>query len=419
MEAGAARPKPEMAPSQRGTAPDGSEPACPEVAILTGGGDRPYALGLASSLIAEGVAFDFIGSDYLESPELRRSPLVRFFNLRGDMRPEAPPLKKVVRVARYYARLLRYAATARPRVFHILWNNRVEIFDRTLLLLYYRLLGKRLAYTVHNVNAGKRDGSDGFLNRLTLRIQYHLVRHLFVHTEQMKRELQTDFHVPAENISVIPFGVNSTVPDTALTRADARRRLGLDTAHKAVLFFGNIAPYKGLEHLVEAMAILAEALPECRLIIAGRPKGAESYWRAIQARISALGLADKVVARIEYVPDEDTETYFKAADVLALPYTHIFQSGVLFLGFNFGLPVVASDVGSLKEDVIEARTGIVCPPADASALASALGRYFASDLYRELPSRRLDIRQYAKDRYSWAKVAAITKGVYCALAADV
>ena len=61
-------------------------PPTPSVAILTGGGDRPYALGLANSLLAARVAFDFIGSDELESRELRQNPLVRFLNLRGDQR---------------------------------------------------------------------------------------------------------------------------------------------------------------------------------------------------------------------------------------------------------------------------------------------------------------------------------------------
>ena len=64
---------------------------------------------------------------------------------------------------------------------------------------------------------------------------------------------------------------------------------------------------------------------------------------------------DRVIAKIEYVPDEETELYFKAADVLILPYTHVFQSGVLFLGYSFGLPAIAADVGSLKEEIIEGR----------------------------------------------------------------
>ena len=55
----------------------------------------------------------------------------------------------------YYAKLIRYAATAKPKIFHILWNNKFELFDRTVLMLYYRLLGKRIVLTAHNVNAGQ------------------------------------------------------------------------------------------------------------------------------------------------------------------------------------------------------------------------------------------------------------------------
>ncbi|MFN3408110.1 MAG: glycosyltransferase family 4 protein [Limisphaerales bacterium] len=390
--------------------------APPRVAILTGGADKPYALGLAGSLLAEGVPFDFIGSDFVDGPELHGHPLVRFLNLRGDQNPDAPLARKVWRVLAYYFRLLGYAAESPAPVFHILWNNKLEHFDRTLLLLFYRLCGKRIVFTAHNVNVRRRDGNDSWFNRLTLRIQYRLVSHVFVHTERMRRELMEDFGVPAERASVIPFGINSTVPKTPLTTAEARRKLGLDATHKVVLFFGNIAPYKGVEHLVTATAKLAAQLPELRLVIAGRPKGEAEYWAGIEKQIATLSLRDRVVLRIEYVPDADTEIYFKAADVLALPYNHIFQSGVLFLGYNFGLPVVATDVGSLKDDIVEGRTGFVCRPRDPDDLARALAAYFGSELYRELPTRRAEVEAFATERYSWAKVAAITRKVYGAVA---
>jgi D-inositol-3-phosphate glycosyltransferase len=382
------------------------------VALLTGGGDRPYALGLTGSLVDAGVRIDFIGSDFLDCPELRQQPLVRFLNLRGDNSPGAPVWQKVARVGLYYLRLLRYAAVAEPKVFHILWNNKIELFDRTLLMLYYRLLGKRVVYTVHNVNAEQRDNRDSALNRLTLRIQYRLTHHLFVHTEQMKRELEAQFGVPQEKVSVIPFGINNTVPSTALTGAQARERLGVAREDKCVLFFGNIAPYKGLEYLVEAMEFLSDRIGRCRLVIAGRPKGSEAYWAGIDGRIDASSLRDRAIRHIEYVPDASTEIYFKAADVLVLPYTHVFQSGVLFLAYSFGLPVIASDIASMQDDIVEGATGFVCPPADSRALASAIERYFASELYRELDQRRAAIQQSAAERYSWATVASITVLAY-------
>lgn len=392
--------------------PDQQRAFRPEVALLTGGGDRPYALGLATSLADAGICLDFIGSDFLECEQLRQHPKVRFLNLRGDASPQAPLMRKLFRVLRYYARLLGYATTAQPHTFHVLWNNKFELFDRTLLLLYYRLRGRRVVYTVHNVNAAQRDGRDSALNRLTLRIQYRLADHLFVHTEQMKRQLQDDFAIAAARISVIPFGINDTVPVTALTSAQARQRLGLQDAQRCVLFFGNIAPYKGLQHLVEAMKLVVAQRPECRLVIAGRPKGAESYWAGIEEQIAASALSGRVVKRIEYVPDEETEIYFKAADVLVLPYTQVFQSGVLFLAYNFGVPVIASDIASLKEDIVEGQTGFVCRPGDPASLAAAIGRYFDSDLYRSLDEHRHHIRRYAAERYSWTKVAESAAAVY-------
>src|SRR5204862_5934001 len=148
------------------------------IALLTGGGDKPYALGVATALTSQGIFVDFIGSDDLNVPELQNNALVNFLNLRGDQRPEASPMAKALRVLKYYVKLLGYSATAKPKLFHLLWNNKFELFDRTLLILYYRMLGKKITLTVHNVNAGKRDLSDSFLNRLSLRIQYNLCHHV-------------------------------------------------------------------------------------------------------------------------------------------------------------------------------------------------------------------------------------------------
>jgi glycosyltransferase involved in cell wall biosynthesis len=386
-----------------------------QVAILTGGGDRPYALGLAAMLISLGMPFDFIASDELDDPELRSSSLVNFLNLRKEMRSDASAVRKVVRVLGYYWRLVTYAATARPKLFHILWNNKFAVLDRTLLMLYYRALGKRVVLTVHNVNAGWRDRSDTFVNRLTLRVQYHLCDHLFVHTEQMRRELRTHFAVAETKVSVIPFGINSTVPNTRLARSEARQRLGLRESHKVALFFGNIAPYKGLEYLLDAMVLLVSKDFDYRLVIAGRPKNCEPYWNSIQPRLSQPELRACIIERIEYVPDADAEIYFKAADVLVLPYVHIFQSGVLFLSYNFGLPVIASDVGSLREDILEARTGFVCEPQDPIDLAKVIRTYFSSELYRHLETRRQEIRDFANEKYSWTKVGEMTRAVYRSL----
>ena len=144
------------------------------VTLLTGGGDKPYALGMATALTAAGAIVDFIGSDELHVPDLVCNPRLNFLNLRGSQCPHASATAKMLRVLKYYLRLIHYAATAEPTLFHVLWNNKFELIDRTLLMLYYKAIGKRIFLTVHNVNTRRRDDRDSFLNRLSLRVQYGL-----------------------------------------------------------------------------------------------------------------------------------------------------------------------------------------------------------------------------------------------------
>lgn len=382
------------------------------VALLTGGGDRPYVFGLTMELISKGATVDLIGSDELDLPAFRDRPRLNFLNLRGNQRRDSSLATKVIRISKYYAKLIRYAVTAKPKIFHILWNNKFEVFDRTLLTLLYKLMGKKVVLTVHNVNAGKRDSKDSAVNRLTLRIQYRLADHIFVHTEKMKDELIKEFGARVHCITVIPFGINNSVANTSLTPSEARQRLGILDDEKTVLFFGLITPYKGLEFLVAAFQQILTHRDDCRLIIAGRPNNCESYWAALLRTSDEDIQSGRILLRADYIPDDETEIYFKAADVLVLPYRHVYQSGVLCLGYSFGVPILAADVGSLKDEIIEGRTGFVFRPEDSVDLTKTIERYFASDLFANLSSRRQEIRNFATEKHSWDVVGQLTMSVY-------
>lgn len=385
-----------------------------EIGLLTGGQDRHYAVGLGTALMERNVTLDVIGSDEIDGPEFQGNPRARFRNLHGTQQ-SASLARRVSRILVFYARLFRYAATAKPKIFHILWNNKLEILDRTLLMLSYKLAGKRVVLTAHNVNAGRRDKKDSWLNRLTLKCQYKLADHLFVHTKKMKDELAGEFDVRAEKVTVIPYGINNAVPSTELTRKEARQMLGLRNDEKTILFFGAIKEYKGLEYLVTAFQKIV-AWGDYRLIIAGeQKKGYEEYWERIQQMIERDPSKDKILRKIEFIPDAEAEIYFKAADVAALPYSEIFQSGILFLAYSFGLPVIAADVGSLAEDIIEGKTGFVCKPRDSDGLARTIEHYFESDLYRQLEDRRRGILDDVLSKHSWSEVAGITRDVYSEL----
>jgi glycosyltransferase involved in cell wall biosynthesis len=387
-----------------------------EVALLTGCQDRPYVFGLSTALAAKNVRADVIGSAEVDGPEMHTTPQLRFIDMRKSRRENVNAFRKIYRLFTYYLRLMRYAANEKPKILHILWNNKFETFDRTLLMLYYRMCGKRIVLTVHNVNQARRDAKDSPLNRLTLRIQYALAEQVFVHTQKMKSELIEDFGVKEENVTVIPFGINNAVPQTNLTVAEAKRILGIQSGEKVILFFGRMRPYKGLEHLLAAFERLSKNRSDYRLIVAGEPKkGSEEYIGEIRRIIQRIDKDGRIVCKLQFIPDEETELYFKAADILALPYKEIFQSGVMFLAYSFGLPVVAANVGSFSDEVVEGSTGFLCDASDADDLADAIERYFASDLYRNLDDRRPQIQTYANERHSWGVVADKTTAVYARL----
>src|SRR5437588_8380514 len=187
-------------------------PPAIRISLLTGGGDKPYALGMAAALTSVGVHVDFVGSDDLSVPELLANRRLNFLNFRGDQREDASTRAKVLRVLKYYVRLIGYAAKAKPKLFHILWNNKFQLFDCTLLMLYYKLLSKRVVFTTHNVNAGKRDQNDSWLNRISLKVQYSLCDHIFVYTEGKKKKMNSEFRIAEDKVTLIPVGFNNTCP---------------------------------------------------------------------------------------------------------------------------------------------------------------------------------------------------------------
>jgi glycosyltransferase involved in cell wall biosynthesis len=390
-----------------------------EVGLLTACRDRHYAFALAMALISKGICLDFVGGDEIDSPELHTAPNLRFLSFRRDPRENAAFAQKLAELLLYYSRLIRYAARSSPEILHILWNGKLELFDRTILMLYYKARGKKIAFTAHNVNGARRDSKDSLLNRITLGIQYRLCDHIFVHTEKMKNELCREFNVGEDVVTVIRYPINNAIPDTALTPVEAKKLLGLRVDERVILFFGKIRPYKGIDQLIAAfIQLFADGPVKYRMIIAGEPtKDAQTYVRTLQHAVDSICSPNQVILRFQFIPDEDLELYFKGSDVLVLPYREIFQSGVLFLAYSFGLPVVATDVGSLRGDIVEGKTGFLCSPDDPADLARAVRTYFASELFKNLREHRREIKEYANTTHSWNAAAELTCNAYAKMLA--
>jgi D-inositol-3-phosphate glycosyltransferase len=162
---------------------------------------------------------------------------------------------------------------------------------------------------------------------------------------------------------------------------------------------------------VTALSQLVQTDETYRLIIAGQPKLTSQYWQRIESLVRSLNLADYIIKHIRYIPEEHVEKYFKAADAVVLPYTCIYQSGILLIAYRFGVPVLASTVGSFPTDIREGKTGLLFRARDPADIANAIERYFRTPHLRGEENRR-QIAASCVLQYSWKDVAEKTAIAY-------
>jgi len=175
--------------------------------------------------------------------------------------------------------------------------------------------------------------------------------------------------LPDSRVEVVPHPLYDLFAEQPITRDAARASLGIEPDTPVLLFFGFVREYKGLRYLVDALPAVRREFPDVRLLVVGE------FWedrRIYERQIASLGLDDAVRLVDQYVPNEEVARYFRAADLVTLPYASATQSGVLQLALGFGLPVVATRVGGLAEAVVEGSDVVLVEPQDAAALAGAI-----------------------------------------------
>ena len=180
-----------------------------------------------------------------------------------------------------------------------------------------------------------------------------------------------------------------------LEKEIALNQLGLNQEFKYILFFGIIRDYKGLDLLLEAIDDLSD---DFHLIVAGEVYGSFDKYQEI---IDDQGLKDKVHLFNRYIPDEEVKLYFSVADVCVLPYKSATQSGITAISDHFDLPVIATDVGGLKENVLHEVTGLIVPKPDRYQISNALKIYFNNGL----KSKMIQEIQIKKKENSWDNFA--------------
>lgn len=382
------------------------------ISVFNGTGQVDYMYGLVSGLANnEADHIDVLDVD-LTSDLFSDYKNVRYIPVFRVLPRNSSFLEKFYNLIRYYLLQIWFLISQKPRVVHFQWLDRKILVDRLVLPTMARLFGHTVVLTVHNINAAKRDNRDNALNRFTLRYLYSTAHLLIVHTPQSKAELMKEFPVKESKIAIIKHGMNNRVLQRGISRVEARMHFGLKSEEKVVLFFGNIDYYKGLDVLVDSLLLLPEEFRQnLKVLIAGNSKYPD-YTGPVIEKTKSAELKDSVISRIGYIPDEEVEYYFTAADCIVLPYRNIYQSGVVFMAYTFGLPLLAADVGNFRNDVPEGKAGYLFESGNTGDLSKTILKYFESEMYHNLDSTRKALKDWAWDNYSWDVIGKDTRDAY-------
>ncbi len=243
---------------------------------------------------------------------------------------------------------------------------------------------------VHNPT----DHDAGMRHRLAARTVLKRCRALFTHARILETELAKAYPGRPTASYPLPPAAVGPLPDAGLSRA----RLGLRQSGRVLVFLGLIRPYKGLEHLLQAMARLPED-SDWQLLVAGEPWGVTAS--DLEARVEALAIADRVRLHLGWVPEPEVPVLLAAADLVALPYLRGSQSAVAPLALGAGVPVLSTRVGGLPEIIRHGTDGWLVAPGSATEIATALETID----HERLAALAAGARESA-GRFTWAGYAA-------------
>lgn len=297
------------------------------------------------------------------------------------------------------------------RLIHIHWvypfyvSKRVPL-NKQLTYLYISLflgllsvLRYKVIWTVHNVVPQQPVSSN---DQKLMQKLANIAAVKIVHSGAVLSQMQA-LDISTQHSKVIPIGSYQGIYSDNISSKDARKKLGITQNEFVVLFFGTISRYKGVEDLIAAFPALG--LPNARLLIVGRCMD-KSLLRSLQQSTRH----PKIDLYEGFVPDDKVATYFKASDIVCLPFRNITTSSSILLALAFAKPVIAPRLGTLND--LPSSVGYFYKVDEPNALVANLK--LAANNADDLASIGSNGKAYS-DTLTWDKIAAQTEKIYANL----
>ena len=240
----------------------------------------------------------------------------------------------------------------------------------------------KVIFTVHDITQHK--GEESLLADVLRKLILKQSQRVIILSEALKEKLVAQ-GVERKIISVIPHANFSYYSENF----DIGKKI---YNNGRILFFGRINPYKGLDVLLRAMKIVIKKIPYIKLNIVGNGDIGE-YKYLIE------DIKDNLELNVRWIKDEEVEGFFSNSDFVVVPYIEASQSGVIPLSYSFGLPVIASKIGGIPEQVLEGETGFLLEPGEVEELAKKIIELYENKELIKTLGKNSYI--FAKEKLSW------------------
>ncbi|WP_415380177.1 glycosyltransferase family 4 protein [Halosimplex sp. TS25] len=297
-----------------------------------------------------------------------------------------------------------------PDVIHVHWLATYLIGDSwiTTLLksitfgvcaLFVKLIGIKLVWTVHNLAEHERRHPrwERFVKSL---YSGYIFDRLIVHCSSAVELVKDTFGCEGDKIDVVPHANYIGLYPDSISEERARAELGIDQDKTLFLHFGQIRDYKRVPWLMEYFNRTCDE--DALLLVAGNAR-TEELEKAVTDRQRNC---ERIYTELRFIPEEEVQYYFRAADAMILGFDKVLTSGSAVLAMSFGLPIVSPRLGCLP-DMIAEDGGFFYKNDDPDELVQAIER--ALDC--ELNDAGTANFQRAK-HFTWDQMASLTVESY-------
>lgn len=230
----------------------------------------------------------------------------------------------------------------------------------------------RYVATVHDILPFNEKRYDKFFHKKL----YQLADKIILQAPANVQRFAEIFPESASKVRMIPHGHMIDYVQCENKKL-SREKLGIPQDKIVFLFFGQIKKVKGVDILLKTILKLKEKYPNAYTVIAG------SVWKfdfsECQEIINKNNLDGCLKTDIRYIPDEEVKYFYSAADVCVLPYTDVYQSGVIQLAYGYQKAVVSTTLPAFTQFVKENETGFLAAPGDVESLEKAMERAIESE----------------------------------------